>query len=119
MFPENIPFRLTRMMVFAFGASGVEGNFRISCKETMKIVRSHRESIMTVLDIFLKVPIESEEGYDNLDIEKSIERITDKIAGNDFNLKCSTIEQHVSSLIQEATDMYNLASLYHGWTPLW
>ena len=119
MFPEAVPFRLTRMMVYAFGASGVEGNFRISCEETMKIVRSHRESIMTVLDIFLKVPIESEEGYDNLDINKSIERITEKISGQDFNKKESTVEEHVSALIDEATDLYNLASLYHGWTPLW
>ena len=64
-FPEKIPFRLTRLMRRAFGPTGVEGEFRLTCEETIKLVRSHKESIMAVLDIFLQEPIESNESDDD------------------------------------------------------
>lgn len=120
-FPEGVPFRLTRMMVRAFGPSKIEGNFRIAAEEMMKIVRSHRESMMTVLDIFLQVPIETEEESElsRLDIHKALDRITDKIVGRDFTGQEIPIEEQVRLLINEATNLYNLATLYHGWTPLW
>lgn len=57
-FPEKVPFRLTRMIRNAFGPSGIEGEFRLTCEQTMKLVRGHRESIMTVLNIFLQDPLE-------------------------------------------------------------
>ncbi|EAX89640.1 PIKK family atypical protein kinase [Trichomonas vaginalis G3] len=120
-FPEGVPFRLTRMMVRAFGPARIEGNFRIAAEEMMKIVRSHRESIMTVLDIFLQVPIESEEESElsKLDIHAALDRITDKIVGRDFGSQELSIEDQVRRLINDATNVYNLATLYHGWTPLW
>ena len=56
--PETVPFRLTRMIQEALGPSGIEGEFRLTCEETMKLIRGHRESIMTVLNLFLKLPLE-------------------------------------------------------------
>lgn len=165
-FPEKVPFRLTRMMTRAFGPTGIDGEFRITCEETVKLVRSHKESIMAVLDIFLQEPIENITESDDFEasstaiseerinknksnntqnlaiptidisgefdeeedrdltklgsIEDSLNRIMQKITGNDFDIRVKlTIEQQVEALIQNATDMYNMAYLYHGWTPLW
>ncbi|OHT10677.1 PIKK family atypical protein kinase [Tritrichomonas foetus] len=177
-FPEKVPFRLTRLMCRAFGPTGVDGEFRLTCEETVKLVRSHKESIMAVLDIFLQEPIDSNDDdnedeeendenneYDKNDgendicgeliankkhlnnephfvevdesegdfveveekrkkgqeaIEESLNRIMQKITGNDFDHKKElTISEQVDELINQATDMYNLAHLYHGWTPLW
>ena len=174
-FPEKVPFRLTRLMKRAFGPTGIDGEFRLTCEETIKLVRSHKESIMAVLDIFLQEPLENddedgntkskknrmkfrtksresldanhdeeetyeyeEEQHHNYDldnemapfedeevhkqgsIEESLSRIMQKIIGTDFDPKVElTIDQQVDCLIHDAEDMYNLANLYHGWTPLW
>ncbi|OHT04748.1 PIKK family atypical protein kinase [Tritrichomonas foetus] len=176
-FPENVPFRLTRLMKRSFGPTGIDGEFRLTCEETCKLVRSHKESIMAVLDIFLQEPLDNEDSDDDEDeaeetetanenenhnqtqnnseneenrenresdietqsiemlemeqfeeeevhkkgsIEESLSRILQKIIGNDFDPKNElTIQEQVDSLIADATNMYNLAYLYHGWTPLW
>lgn len=195
-FPEKVPFRLTRLMKRAFGPTGIHGTFQVTCEETVKLVRSHKDSIMAVLDIFLQEPIESDEqdstnedeiteteinsmassnamssfgsnddiklpdnattnntnsnlieydysnNTDTVDkdgdaartlaeeddmklkkcatIEEALKRIMQKITGYDFNNEVEmTVTEQVNALIEEATDMYNLAHLYHGWTPLW
>ena len=48
-YPEYIPFRLTRMMISAFGPTGYEGDFRLICENTVRLIRTHRDSIMAVL----------------------------------------------------------------------
>lgn len=53
-------------------------------------------------------------------IEEALQRIMQKITGHDFdNEKELDVTEQVNILITNATDMYNLAHLYHGWTPLW
>lgn len=171
-FPEVVPFRLTRMMVKSFGPSEIEGGFRITCEETLKLMRKHIYPLMAVLDIFMTEPIEdplnsdpqksvimSKKNKKNLeeednedendveddevvspDIKESIRKVGEKIMGKDLDLIIDdnidndnndnggfkdlnnnhySIEDHVSFLIRNATDEYNLAYLYHGWTPLW
>jgi len=41
-FPEKVPFRLTRMLVNALEVSGIEGSFRITCENTMSVLRDNR-----------------------------------------------------------------------------
>lgn len=55
--PEKIPFRLTRMLVQAMEISGVEGTFRITGENTMRVMRSNKESIMAVLEAFVHDPL--------------------------------------------------------------
>ena len=50
-FPERIPFRLTRMLVIAMEASGIEGTYRTTCEAVMSVLRKNHESVMPV---FLK-----------------------------------------------------------------
>jgi len=56
-FPENVPFRLTRMLVNAMEASGVEGNFRLTCVNVMRVLRFNRDSVMTMLSAFVHDPL--------------------------------------------------------------
>lgn len=44
----QVPFRLTRMMVKAMEVSGIEGNFRHSCEETMRVLRGNKESVIAM-----------------------------------------------------------------------
>ncbi|KAK3822594.1 MAG: hypothetical protein J3Q66DRAFT_423888 [Benniella sp.] len=41
--PEIVPFRLSRNMLTSLGVTGVEGNFRIGCEQTMKVMRKNKE----------------------------------------------------------------------------
>ena len=56
-FPEKIPFRLTRMLINAMEVSGIEGNFRITCENVMRVLRENKESLMAVLEAFVYDPL--------------------------------------------------------------
>ncbi|KAG9394146.1 Serine/Threonine-protein kinase TOR [Carpediemonas membranifera] len=56
-YPEKIPFRLTRMLVLAMEASGVEGSFRLTCEATMRVLRSNRTPLMALLEAFVYDPL--------------------------------------------------------------
>ena len=56
-FPEKVPFRLTRMMVRAMEVAGIEGNFRATCDEVMRVMRDQRDSMMAMLEAFVHDPL--------------------------------------------------------------
>lgn len=56
-FPERIPFRLTRMLINAMEVSGVEGAFRITCENVMRVLRDNKDSLMAVLEAFVHDPL--------------------------------------------------------------
>jgi len=56
-YPEKIPFRLTRMLINAMEVSGIEGTFRLTCENVMRVLRENKESLMAVLEAFVYDPI--------------------------------------------------------------
>jgi FKBP12-rapamycin complex-associated protein len=56
-FPEKIPFRLTRMLIKAMEVSGIEGNFRTTCENTMRVMRASKESMLAILEAFVYDPL--------------------------------------------------------------
>ena len=56
-FPEKIPFRLTRMLVKAMEASGINGHFRHTCEIVMNVLRQNKDSLMAVLEAFVYDPL--------------------------------------------------------------
>ena len=56
-FPEKVPFRLTRMLVSALEASGIEGTYRSSCESVMRVLREQRDSLMALLEAFVHDPL--------------------------------------------------------------
>lgn len=55
--PEVIPFRLTSNMLDAFGPVGADGIFASSLKMAMTTLRGNRDTLLSVLEPFLKDPI--------------------------------------------------------------
>jgi len=55
--PEIVPFRLTRNILTSLGTTGVEGNFRIACEQTMKVMRKNKEILVTLLEAFVYDPL--------------------------------------------------------------
>jgi serine/threonine-protein kinase mTOR len=56
-YPERVPFRLTRMLTFAMEVSNIEGSFRITCENTMRVIRENKESLLAVLEAFIHDPL--------------------------------------------------------------
>src|ERR1700722_13905530 len=54
--PERVPFRLTHNMIDAMGVYGYEGPFRKSSELTLKLLRQHEETLMTILEAFVYDP---------------------------------------------------------------
>ena len=56
-FPEKVPFRLTRMLIKAFEIGGIEGAYRITCENVMRVVREHKDSLNVILAAFVHDPL--------------------------------------------------------------
>lgn len=56
-FPEKVPFRLTRMLVNAMEVCGIEGSFRATCEDVMRVLRENKESLMAILEAFVYDPL--------------------------------------------------------------
>jgi FKBP12-rapamycin complex-associated protein len=56
-FPERVPFRLTRMLIKALEVSGIEGTFRITCENVMRVLRANKDSLIAILAAFVHDPL--------------------------------------------------------------
>ncbi|GKY98658.1 hypothetical protein MPSEU_000822200 [Mayamaea pseudoterrestris] len=80
--PEAVPFRLTQNMVDAFGPTGVDGVYTCSLLETMRVLRHNRDTLLSVLEPFVKDPIidwkrlrSQQRGHEKQGAEKSDPRL--------------------------------------------
>ncbi|CAB9501042.1 protein kinase ATR [Seminavis robusta] len=55
--PEIVPFRLTANMLDAFGPTGADGVYSASLKLTMGTLRDNRDTLLSVLEPFIKDPV--------------------------------------------------------------
>lgn len=55
--PELVPYRLTQNLFHALGVFGVDGVFRTAAEETLRVLRKHKEVLMTLLDAFVYDPL--------------------------------------------------------------
>jgi len=128
--PERVPFRLTQQLVSAMGPLGYDGIFRRSCEVTMKLMRTQKDSLLSVLNTFLYDPLvewkkekrkqSSETGETTNEKARSILRnVEDRLAGYCVSMKNLrlnlSIEGQVHQLIKEATSLDNLSKMYIGW----
>lgn len=58
-YPERVPFRLTPNIVDGMGVCGVEGVMRRCCQETLRVLRQNRETLMTIIEVFVHDPLYS------------------------------------------------------------
>lgn len=56
-FPEKVPFRLTRMLIKAMEVSGIEGNYRTTCENSMRVLRDNKDSLLAILEAFVYDPL--------------------------------------------------------------
>lgn len=123
--PEKVPFRLTRMLINAFGASGVEGRFRSACEDIMRILRENKSSVIAQLEIFVHEPIfvNKDNGMCSEGQSGILDRVQAKLDGKDPEVfdeeKELSVEDQVGDLIKIASDPYRYVMHYIGWCQFW
>jgi FKBP12-rapamycin complex-associated protein len=55
--PEKVPFRLTRMLVNAMEACGIDGTYRHTARAVMETLRQNASSVMAMLEVFVHDPL--------------------------------------------------------------
>ncbi|VDB97094.1 unnamed protein product [Peniophora sp. CBMAI 1063] len=142
--PERVPFRLTPNLVAALGIVGVEGVYRNACEVSFEILRDNSDTLMSVLDAFVHDPLVEWEDEKRRQQERhsgrkrenaaiasadlkalahnALDPIQSKLSGKvEVNSIASETRKLpakalVEVLIQQATDIVNLANMYPGWT---
>jgi len=56
-YAEAVPFRLTRLLINALGVTGVDGVYRLTCEHVMKLLRRHKENLLSILEAFIYDPL--------------------------------------------------------------
>jgi phosphatidylinositol kinase/protein kinase (PI-3 family) len=60
--PELVPYRLTQNLYGALGITGADGQFKAAAEETLRVLRNHKEVLITLLDAFVYDPLVDWEG---------------------------------------------------------
>ena len=140
LLPEVVPFRLTRMMVRAMGATGYDGLYYSSFTHMSSILRENASVLILVLSVFvhdpLSTPDDSGTSLDQDSIRDGSEvtpkdlnqssnemkmRVASKLNGTDFGKdgRVLSVKEQANKLIAMATSTYNLSKMYSGWCPFW
>ena len=126
--PEMVPFRLTRELVDCLGLEGVDGLLRAQMESCLRLLRRHKDLIVTILEVFLHDPLNQwktptgrseNEVVDNVNTsaEQVLFRIENKIMGRDMqNTESISVEKQVDVLLKAAMNEDNLAMMFHGWS---
>ncbi|EAY17524.1 PIKK family atypical protein kinase [Trichomonas vaginalis G3] len=144
LYPEVVPFRLTRMLVKAMGIAGTGGTFRSTFVDYMTVLRENWRVLILVLAVFVHEPcVESSDVAasdtvakitrigscidggvpsvaPNSDDADTIRlRVKSKLLGNDFGNVSMKVSDQADLLIASATSIYNLSKMFNGWCPFW
>ncbi|XP_055847877.1 serine/threonine-protein kinase ATR isoform X1 [Episyrphus balteatus] len=125
--PERVPFRLTQNMVHAMGPLGIEGLFRKCCEITLRVLQKQKKTLMSVLRPFVydlsRLGKKTGNNIEKTDPQamENVSRIEERLHGyvqrRGANRMPLSTEGQVEFLINEATDINNLAAMYAGWGP--
>ncbi|CAN0900398.1 Serine/threonine-protein kinase ATM [Linum grandiflorum] len=139
--PERVPFRLTRDVIDGMGVTGVEGVFRRCCEETLSVMRTNKEALLTIVEVFIHDPLykwalsplkalqrqkdtdydmetsmdDSDDGSEgNKDATRALLRVKQKLDGYEEG-ELTSVNGQVQQLIQGAIDSERLCQMFPGW----
>ncbi|XP_059445807.1 serine/threonine-protein kinase ATR isoform X2 [Corylus avellana] len=128
--PELVPFRLTQNMIDGLGITGYEGIFLRVCEITLSVLRTHRETLKSVLETFIHDPlVEWTKSHKSSGIEvqnphaqRAISNIEARLQGVVVGVGAApslplAVEGQARRLIAEAVSHKNLGKMYIWWMP--
>lgn len=114
VFPENVPFRLTRMIINAFEGCIVDGIFKEICEDVLNVLRSYGSSVTGNLHVLMKEPIDAEQK------NQIIDKMEMKLNGTNIETgQLDSVQDQVQWLINVSSDPTNYIRHYSGWCPFW
>jgi FKBP12-rapamycin complex-associated protein len=127
LFPEKVPFRLSRQLTNALEVAGIRGTFRIASQNIVSLLRQNADHIVGILSVFTYDPIRQLALDEKLEVGESEQsgpeimgRIADKLNGDDIHeMKGLSVEAQVDLLIEQATSATNLCQMFKGWYAWW
>jgi serine/threonine-protein kinase ATR len=119
--PEVVPFRLTQNMVDAFGPTGTDGVYGCNLKVAMSILRRNRDTLLSVLEPFVKDPVINWKRYRSqqrghrrvsdpiVDAKEKIRVIDERLRGiyNLYNTNLKKIQRTDDGYQQQNEEMNN------------
>uniref|UniRef100_A0A7N0U878 Serine/threonine-protein kinase ATR n=1 Tax=Kalanchoe fedtschenkoi TaxID=63787 RepID=A0A7N0U878_KALFE len=128
--PELVPFRLTQNIIDGLGITGYEGAFLKVCEITLSVLRTHRETLMSILETFIHDPLvewtkshkSSGVEVQNPHAQRAISNIEARLRGVVVGVGAApslplAVEGQVRRLIAEAVSHKNLGKMYIWWMP--
>lgn len=103
-FPEKIPFRLTRMLIKAMEVTGIDGTYRITCEQVLKVLRHDKDSLLAVLEAFVYDPLLNWNLNWGLQNE-SKNYSPNPIYGNDLNTMVNATAANLEAMTLETTKL--------------
>lgn len=126
--PELVPFRLTQNMIDGLGITGYEGVFLKVCEITLSVLRTQRETLMSVLETFIHDPLvewtkshkSSGVEVQNPHAQRAISNIKARLEGVVVGVGAApslplAVEGQARRLIAEAVSHKNLGKMYIWW----
>ncbi|XP_010416834.1 PREDICTED: serine/threonine-protein kinase ATR [Camelina sativa] len=122
--PELVPFRLTQNMIDGLGITGYEGIFMRVCEITLTVLRTHRETLMSILETFIHDPLvewtkthkSSGVEVQNPHAQRAISSIEARLQGVVVGVPLP-VEGQAHRLIADAVSLENLGKMYIWWMP--
>ncbi|KJH42649.1 FATC domain protein [Dictyocaulus viviparus] len=102
-------------MVNGFGPTGIEGPFRKSCEATLRVMREHKETLLTRGQHKVNVPSAESVQLILKRLEGHI--VSPEVYKHKFSCAPMSLEGQVAKLIDIASDERNLVQMYIGWAP--
>jgi FKBP12-rapamycin complex-associated protein len=119
IYPEKVPFRLTRMLVTALEVSGVEGTFSTCAADVLAILRERANDILLFLHVFVEDALLPWAELADGDKDFAANREFMLVTINRKFTAAGTPAENVRTLIIEATARERLAEMDREWMPWW
>lgn len=120
---EKVPFRMTQNIQQAIIAEG-EYSYKLAMEKFFNALKESKENLLVFMDILQNEPLQRWKAIQKIaqietmfsDYKSILERLKNKLNGIEDGFVLSN-SAHVQYLIQKATDIANLVSIYPGWSP--
>ncbi|KAI5192436.1 serine-protein kinase ATM [Nematocida sp. AWRm77] len=121
--PETVPFRMTQNIqqcLFVHSRMGYEQHM----ESMLGVLKQKKENLLVFMGILQDEPLHRWQAIQKLtsssklfsDYTSILERLQDKLNGIEDGFALGS-RAHVQCLVQKATDLSNLASIFPGWSP--
>eukprot|EP01132_Coremiostelium_polycephalum_P008325 gene8325-10225_t len=55
--PERVPFRMTQIIEYALGLTGIQGTFSETCNHVLELLRNNKQTLLNLLETFIYDPL--------------------------------------------------------------